>query len=89
MRTQIEKIKRDISIHKEVEKELAKRSHFCQKVIKKLKGNVEVLENHKSSMPALAMNNENKSVNAYGLPKSNPDEEMINFLENKLENIER
>lgn len=89
MRTQIEKIKRDISIHKEVEKELAKRSHFCQKVIKKLKGNVEVLENHKSSMPALAMNNENKSFNAYGLPKSNPDEEMINFLENKLENIER
>ena len=28
---------RDIGIHKEVEKELAKRSHFCQKVIQRLK----------------------------------------------------
>jgi hypothetical protein len=37
MKTQIETLKRDIEIHKEVEKELAKRSHFCQKVIKKLK----------------------------------------------------
>lgn len=44
MRGQIDKIKRDIAIHKEVEKELAKRSHFCQRVIKKLKGNVEMLE---------------------------------------------
>lgn len=44
MRAQIDKIKRDIQIHKEVEKELAKRSHFCQKVIKKLKTQVEGLE---------------------------------------------
>lgn len=44
---QIEKIKRDIEIHKDVEKELAKRSHFCQKVIKKLKGEVATLEEQK------------------------------------------
>jgi hypothetical protein len=37
MKAQIETLKRDIEIHKEVEKELAKRSHFCQKVIKRLK----------------------------------------------------
>lgn len=37
MKTQIDTLKRDIQIHKEVEKELAKRSHFCQKVIKRLK----------------------------------------------------
>lgn len=37
MKDQIEKLKRDIDIHKDIEKELAKRSHFCQKVIKKLK----------------------------------------------------
>jgi len=30
-------LKREIEIHKEVEKELAKRSHFCQKVIKRLR----------------------------------------------------
>ncbi len=44
MKTQIETLKRDIEIHKEVEKELAKRSHFCQKVIKKLKQQVNELE---------------------------------------------
>ena len=37
MKEKIETLNRDIQIHKEVEKELAKRSHFCQKVIKKLK----------------------------------------------------
>jgi len=44
MTTQIETLKRDIHIHKEVEKELAKRSHFCQKVIKRLKDKVKSLE---------------------------------------------
>jgi hypothetical protein len=29
MMAQIETLKRDIKIHQEVEKELAKRSHFC------------------------------------------------------------
>jgi hypothetical protein len=29
MKSQIETLKREIDIHKEVEKELAKRSHFC------------------------------------------------------------
>jgi hypothetical protein len=37
MKTKITTLERDIQIHKEVEKELAKRSHFCQKVIKRLK----------------------------------------------------
>lgn len=37
MKSQIETYQREIEIHKEVEKELAKRSHFCQKVIKRLK----------------------------------------------------
>ena len=47
MRSQIDKLKRDINIHKEVEKELAKRSHFCQKVIQRLKGQTEDLEEQK------------------------------------------
>lgn len=37
MKAQIETYQRECEIHKEVEKELAKRSHFCQKVIKRLK----------------------------------------------------
>ena len=44
MKQKIDIIRRDIQIHKEVEKELAKRSHFCQKVIKKLKVKAEELE---------------------------------------------
>lgn len=49
MRAHIEKIRRDIDTHKEVEKQLAKRSHFCQKVIKKLKVQVEDLEKQKNT----------------------------------------
>lgn len=33
----IKTLSRDLSDHQEVEKELAKRSHFCQQVIKKYK----------------------------------------------------
>ena len=44
MKTQIETLKREIDIHKEVEKELAKRSHFCQKVIKRLRSELKDYE---------------------------------------------
>ena len=44
-------MKRDITIHKEIEKELAKRSHFCQKTIKKLKAKQEELEQKRDQMP--------------------------------------
>lgn len=46
MKASISTLKREIEIHKEVEKELAKRSHFCQKVIKRLKlENCDLKEN--------------------------------------------
>ena len=35
MKSMIESLKSDLADHQEVEKELAKRSHFCQKVIEK------------------------------------------------------
>lgn len=50
MKSQIETLKRDIEIHKDIEKELAKRSHFCQKVIKKQKIQVKELEEEKQSL---------------------------------------
>ena len=50
MKIQIETLKRDIEIHKEVEKELAKRSHFCQKVIKRLKNQIKDLETEKTEL---------------------------------------
>lgn len=77
MRAQIDKIKRDIQIHKEVERELAKRSHFCQKVIKKLKTQVEGLENERNG---LQINNQGGGE-VHFEEKPNSDEELINFLE--------
>ena len=41
MAEQIVSLKKDIEIHKQVENELAKRSHFCSKVIKKLKQKIK------------------------------------------------
>lgn len=37
MQQRIQTLQRDLADHREVEQELAKRSHFCQKVIKKYK----------------------------------------------------
>lgn len=38
---QVKALQRDVEIHKQVEGELAKRSHFCQKLIKKLNAKVK------------------------------------------------
>ena len=50
MKSVITNLAKDLEDHKEVEKELAKRSHFCQKVIQKykqqivdLKAEIEIL----------------------------------------------
>ncbi|KRX10186.1 hypothetical protein PPERSA_02925 [Pseudocohnilembus persalinus] len=43
LQEEIQILKRDVEIHKQVEQELAKRSHFCQKLIKKLKARMEEL----------------------------------------------
>ena len=44
MKTVITNLTKDLEDHKEVEKELAKRSHFCQKVIQKYKQQIEDLQ---------------------------------------------
>ncbi|CDW78724.1 UNKNOWN [Stylonychia lemnae] len=101
MKQQIETLKRDIEIHKEVEKELAKRSHFCQKVIKRLKQQVKELEQEKEetqNRKAGTMPKQNMRNSMVGSPKKNKDssiedskanEDLINFLEHKLEEIEK
>ena len=45
MKAVITNLQKDFADHKEVEKELAKRSHFCQKVILKYKEQIESLRN--------------------------------------------
>ena len=44
MKSVITNLSKDLEDHKEVEKELAKRSHFCQKVIQKYKQQIEDLK---------------------------------------------
>ena len=108
MKSQIETLKRDIEIHKEVEKELAKRSHFCQKVIKRLKQQVKELEQEKEETLArkgavggvvssqkgvrnsMGGNSPKKgNVKDVNLEDSKANEDLINFLEHKLEEIEK
>jgi len=109
MKQQIETYQREIDIHKEVEKELAKRSHFCQKVIKRLKQElVEVTQgavkagslqgvggsasitprNPKKVSKLMDLRTINGSV---GLDADlvKGSEDLINFLEQKLEQQEK
>jgi len=44
LQDQVTWFRRDIEIHKQVEAELARRSHFCQKIIKKLNQRIKDLE---------------------------------------------
>lgn len=50
-------LKRDVEIHKQVEGELAKRSHFCQKLIKKLKSKIKDTQLEKEEFQAEIENN--------------------------------
>ena len=99
MKSQIETLKRDIEIHKEVEKELAKRSHFCQKVIKRLRQQVKDLEGEKADLMQRKGGAPSASGKAIGMKASaggksfvddsKANEDLINFLEHKLEEIEK
>lgn len=98
MKSQIETLKRDIEIHKEVEKELAKRSHFCQKVIKRLKQQVKEFEQERQDQQKKGGVTNLKGLrNSIGSPKrkdpllddSKGNDDLINYLEQKLEEIEK
>ena len=86
-----------------MEKELAKRSHFCQKVIKRLKQQVKELESEKAEnntgRPAVmglgsggtsrANRNGMKYAQDMSMANNKANEDLINFLEHKLEEIEK
>ena len=44
MDSEIKALQKDLRLHQEVEKELAKRSHFCNKVIKKYQEQLKTLK---------------------------------------------
>ena len=99
MTKQIETLKRNISLHKNIEKQLAKRAYKSQKIIAQLKAQAQQLESEKTAKELARTNQSspNKSGgmgtganSLYAGNQNNLDgEELIDFLEQKLEGIER
>jgi len=77
---QLSELKRDVEVHKQVESELAKRSHYCQKIIKKLNEKIKDMENQLSRKPKVQEPKVPSPEN-----DSRMNEELVQFLENKLE----
>lgn len=92
MSEQIVNLKKDIEIHKQVENELAKRSHFCQKVIKKLNSKIKELRESlveakkRRKNPNLSPSKQSKLAEE---AKAKNNEELIHFLESKIDEIEK
>jgi vacuolar-type H+-ATPase subunit I/STV1 len=59
---QVKALKRDVEIHKQVETELAKRSHFCEKLIGKLKRRTQELEEESQELRAEIENNKSNAL---------------------------
>jgi len=96
MTKKIEVLKRNISLHKNIEKKLAKRAYKSQKVIAELKGEAEKLEKQKNALnvPDGSKQEQNSRYKNNGGPfDGNGDnlegEDLIDFLESKLEGIEK
>ena len=81
MKSQIETYQREIEIHKEVEKELAKRSHFCQKVIKRLKQDINDIQSGKQEEGATGSGAKGSAKLAMPERDDRGNEDLINFLE--------
>lgn len=77
LQDQVRWFQRDIDIHKEVEAELAKRSHFCQKIIRRLKERVKELESTEIKAPVETKNVTGKTG------------EVVAYLEARLEEAEQ
>lgn len=90
MTRQIEVLKRNISLHKQIEKQLAKRAYKSQKIIAGLKSQVETLERQKNGMQKSKPGRGNaKGISAAQNPNDLEGEDLIDFLETKLEGIEK
>ena len=95
MTKKIEVLKRNISLHKNIKKKLAKRAYKSQKVISELKGEVEALEKQKNALKVTDNSGPGSRYNTGpgGGSPMNVDqlegEDLIDFLESKLEDIEK
>jgi hypothetical protein len=83
---QVKALRRDVEIHKQVEGELAKRSHFCQKLIKKLRKRIRTVE---EECQELVAETENSRANAKAKDEGNEmKEKRLRIMEEDLANFE-
>ena len=80
MQSLIRNLNRDLSDHQEVERELAKRSHFCQKVIAKYKSQIKELQEQINETKALR-----KKVLSGEQPQNQRDEsDLLEYLNERI-----
>jgi len=88
LQEQVTTLKRDVEIHKQVEAELAKRSHYAQTLIKKMSERIKELETENISLKSSEVKNSNPDQED-GAGGDKNKEELITFLEKNLESTER
>ena len=78
----IQNLTKDLADHKEVEKELAKRSHFCQKVIQKYTNQIKTLKQEiKDDDKKFEQIEEKRHVN-------DEQQDLMNYLNQRIQQIE-
>jgi len=89
MSEQIIALRKDIEIHKQVENELAKRSHFCQKVIKKLRQKMKELTEDIQNAKKSNSEKGKKAKTKDDKMDNNKNEKLIHLLESNLAEIQK
>ena len=79
MKGVITNLSKDLEDHKEVEKELAKRSHFCQKVIQKYKQQITDLKQEISDTDAQFKIESQKQA------QDTEQQDLMNYLNGRIQ----
>jgi len=88
LQEQVTTLKRDVEIHKQVEAELAKRSHYAQTLIKKMSERIKELENENEQLKD-SESGRDINPNPQNTEGDKNKDELITFLEKNLESTEK
>eukprot|EP00347_Sterkiella_histriomuscorum_P007694 403347929 len=88
MQNEILKLKKDQQVHEEVEKELAKRSHFCQKVIEKYKEQQRDLKQEIQDIKDDRYEDADSPTKQKNLNDTTANEDLAEFLKTRIRDIE-
>jgi len=86
LQEQVTTLKRDVEIHKQVEAELAKRSHYAQSLIKKMSERIKELESDNNDLKNPGSTEHRKTSSEDGAKNK---DELVTFLEKNLESTEK